>query len=244
MVNKSPLQPSSSKKTSAAPKDIRSWLAPNSGKGKENRDVEKTPKEVKGKAQATIPAKKPEVKKKKRIESDESDFVMEEEPPSEGEEGSASDFEVVEEEPKTDDDLESVIDDVGEYGRGDGGASLIVSVDKPVKKNLGWVRKPSAAKKAPVNLCVNSRGPADPAEATTDPVSSLWAKKWTFAPRSRTLARTCHRCTTSRRCLTISYPECVLARDHGGLLILQVPDIVNLVKRLNGRKLRVATMCS
>lgn len=212
MVNKSPLQPTSSRKAGSTPNDIRSWLAPNPGKGKENRDVNETSREVKGKVKATASADKLEIKKKKkRVESDESDFVMEEEPPSEGEEGSASDFEAVEEEPKTDDDLESVIDDVGMCGRGDGRALLIVPVDKPVKKNLGWVRKPSAAKKAPVNLCVNSRRPADAAEATTDPVSSLWGRRWTFAPLSRTLARTCHQCMTSRRCLTISYPECVVA---------------------------------
>jgi hypothetical protein len=123
VVNKSPLQPTSSRKAGSTPNDIRSWLAPNPGKGKENRDVNET-REVKGKVKATASAERSEIKKKKkRIESDESDFVMEEEPPSEGEEGSASDFEAVEEEPKTDDDLESVIDDVGMCRRCDGRAS-------------------------------------------------------------------------------------------------------------------------
>ena len=139
-------------------------------KKKRSKDIEP---EVKQKEEMvmTDKPKEPVKKKKKSVESDESDFVMEVDAEESEEDGEveagmqfedgdeAEDAKVISDE---DDDLESADEALGESHiqtlvfPADGAA--YVAAEKPVKKNPGWGSKVKAVKKAPVNLYFHSMG--------------------------------------------------------------------------------------
>ncbi|WWD22469.1 hypothetical protein CI109_106962 [Kwoniella shandongensis] len=202
------------------------------GKGKESEDyspksrepVRKSPTEAKAKATAKVvesKTKKPEKKKRRKMtkstddESDGSDFVMDEDGGSEDDDDGA-DGEFKSED--GDDEDAAVEEDEDEDD--------LVSADeketaksKPAKKaSGGWGVKLKGPKKPAVNLGHYKTG-VKPLGQKADIKTAIKGMSEDLPPMN----------------------DIETMFDH---LVSRVPDIVQLVKKLNGRKLRVATMCS
>ncbi|ORY22614.1 hypothetical protein BCR39DRAFT_551149, partial [Naematelia encephala] len=199
-------------------------------KGKENAGLSREKKEVKtvkddkaAKLKDFKEAKKPKVlekkteveqvkKPKKKVESDDSDFIMEENELEKDDDDDSLQSDV--------DDGEAAKDEEEDEGvNSDGLESVDEPMAKPAKKNLGWGGpKAKVAKKIPIKLTHFKSG-----------IKSLGQNQ---------------EVKSAAKNMSEDLPPMHDVEAMFAHLVSRVPDLVKLVRRLNGRKLRVATMCS